>query len=526
MRSIENTNPGLRNSLSCLAHPSVILSIFLLLLNDHLLKDLFPGVITGKLSDVVGLLFFPFTISLVVSIVVVWKGENQRLLGALSIGFTALVFSAIKTIPWANTAFEGLVTAVTGIPSQILLDPTDLIALPILAYSWMLWNKKRKSISNRRAWLMFGIAWLAAMATSIEPDTVVTQLVVHDHLIFAGTTYSTYVSDDMGLSWTELSDVPLDVGERLSNAPQLPKIVCDPYIETKCYRVSGDEVVEYSTDGGSSWAVAWRVPPGRRFFMDRLVDGILRKGEIDLGPYDIVIVGDSKHRTILAAMGSEGVLIGSEDDTWLRQEVGSAYPTRFAAKFNTEIIWLLRLEIIAVTVTAILAWVILNHSYWECVSHWVSKALPNDRTKKWIVKPLRTILGIYLMAFILGIGIVQKIHQPDVFGLAFYFLIGIQILPIVGYGIYVGRLKKYTPNQGELKKVILLLFLILTGLLVLGILPLVLWTLGTIPFYSIAFVLSVGIIVWLISLASKEVKKRASAAFNHPSMQERRNKPG
>jgi len=522
MLSTENTNPGLRNSLSCLAHPSVILSIFLLLLNDHLLKDLYPGVITGKLSDFAGLLFFPFTISLLVSIVVVWKGESQRSLGVLSIGFTAVVFIAIKTIPWANTAFEGLVTAATGIPSQIILDPTDLIALPILGYSWMLWNKQRKSVSTRRAWLMFGIAWLAAMATSFAPDTVVTQLVVQDNLIFAGTTYSTYVSDDEGLSWTELADVPLKVAESLENPPQLPKVVCDPYIETKCYRVSGDEVVERSTDGGSSWSVAWRVPLGRRSFMQRLVDSPLGRGEFDLGPYDIAIVGDAEQRSILAAMGTEGVLIGSEDDTWLRQEVGSAYPTRFAAEFNTEIIWILRWEIIAVSVTAILAWLILNNSYWKCVSQSVSKALPPERTTKWIYKPLRTFLGIYLLLFILGLWIALNIYQPGIIQVATYLLIGIQILPIAGYGIFVGRLKKYSPNPANVTKVILLLFSILAGLLVLGILPLVLWTLGVIPFYLLAFVLSVGIIVWLFRFASREIDKLASAAFTDPGTQKGR----
>jgi len=42
-----------------LAHPFSVLGLALLLLNDHLLKQVWPGVVTGKLSDLAGLLMFP-----------------------------------------------------------------------------------------------------------------------------------------------------------------------------------------------------------------------------------------------------------------------------------------------------------------------------------------------------------------------------------------------------------------------------------------------------------------------------------
>ena len=41
-----------------LTHPILLVAVALLLLNDHLLKQASPGWLTGKLSDVAGLLAF------------------------------------------------------------------------------------------------------------------------------------------------------------------------------------------------------------------------------------------------------------------------------------------------------------------------------------------------------------------------------------------------------------------------------------------------------------------------------------
>ena len=42
-----------------LLHPLFLVSLLVLLINDHIAKDLYPGVITGKLSDFSGLLVLP-----------------------------------------------------------------------------------------------------------------------------------------------------------------------------------------------------------------------------------------------------------------------------------------------------------------------------------------------------------------------------------------------------------------------------------------------------------------------------------
>ncbi len=47
-----------------LLHPVSLASMALLGLNDHVLKGLFPGLITGKLSDFAGLVFFPLVLEI------------------------------------------------------------------------------------------------------------------------------------------------------------------------------------------------------------------------------------------------------------------------------------------------------------------------------------------------------------------------------------------------------------------------------------------------------------------------------
>ncbi|GAA3121815.1 hypothetical protein GCM10020001_047700 [Nonomuraea salmonea] len=50
-------NLGMRYAWLC--HPVTVAGVLVLLVNDHLLKAAFPGVVTGKLSDVAGLLVAP-----------------------------------------------------------------------------------------------------------------------------------------------------------------------------------------------------------------------------------------------------------------------------------------------------------------------------------------------------------------------------------------------------------------------------------------------------------------------------------
>lgn len=136
-----------------LLHPLALLSIGILILNDHVLKAAWPGPVTGKVSDFSGLLFVPLFLQAVweCGTAIVWRRTNpSRRVLVVSIAATGVIFAAIKLVPAATDAVAsalglaqfvvghllGLSSSVSAIPVAIARDPSDLIALPILALSY------------------------------------------------------------------------------------------------------------------------------------------------------------------------------------------------------------------------------------------------------------------------------------------------------------------------------------------------------------------------------------------------------
>jgi hypothetical protein len=106
------------------------IALAVLVLNDHLLKyaGLLPGWLTGKLSDVAGLIVAP---------VLAARLARARTPGTRALAFAAVVipFCAIKLSP---VAADGVVAAIgrVGIRWRLWCDATDLVALAILPLAW------------------------------------------------------------------------------------------------------------------------------------------------------------------------------------------------------------------------------------------------------------------------------------------------------------------------------------------------------------------------------------------------------
>lgn len=145
-----------------LAHPLPLLAVALLLLNDHALKGsgLLPGWLTGKLSDFAGLFFFP----ILLCSAALWVAPAARRPGArravmlLATTATAVVFSALKLSPSLN-AFASRHWG------PIVLDPTDLLALPALGAS-LLYLESRSSAGPAPRWFQ-ALSVVVASAASI-----------------------------------------------------------------------------------------------------------------------------------------------------------------------------------------------------------------------------------------------------------------------------------------------------------------------------------------------------------------------
>jgi hypothetical protein len=117
-------------------HPVTLGALGLLLLNDHVLKAAYPGLITGKLSDVAGMIFFP---SLLVALgEVVLRLRSSRALVVGCVCATGFVFALTKSWEPAADVYRvalGLLQAPFRggcAPVRFVCDPTDLVALPAL----------------------------------------------------------------------------------------------------------------------------------------------------------------------------------------------------------------------------------------------------------------------------------------------------------------------------------------------------------------------------------------------------------
>jgi hypothetical protein len=165
-------NRPLHASLRCLTHGITLLSIALLLLNDHLLKLVAPSFLTGKLSDFAGLFFFPFLLAALLSLLLwPWRCNRPRWVGVLAVAITAVTFVLVKVTFWGHAwAIHGL-SSVLGHPITIARDPTDLIALVMLWPAWWLWQRMAglaplPGRAVRIGWLALALAAGASVAST------------------------------------------------------------------------------------------------------------------------------------------------------------------------------------------------------------------------------------------------------------------------------------------------------------------------------------------------------------------------
>lgn len=126
--------------------PAALLAVALLVLNDHVLKAHAPGVVTGKLSDLAGLIFFPLLLAAAAEHAGLRRGRTAVIAAALA---TGAVFAAIKlwepagdlyriglaALQWPFRALAAALTD-TALPAlgraRLTADPTDLLVLPVL----------------------------------------------------------------------------------------------------------------------------------------------------------------------------------------------------------------------------------------------------------------------------------------------------------------------------------------------------------------------------------------------------------
>lgn len=161
------------------SHPAVVAAALVLLLNDHWLKwtSWAPPALTGKLSDVVGLFVCPVLLAKALQLCnrnrPATAGSSRASgIAIFCCGATGLVFGLVKT----SAPFNSWITGVWG---TMVLDATDLWALPVLLLSGAFIRRRyrpraqaqdRTVSAERLAALVLAVACIATPAPYMPPD--------------------------------------------------------------------------------------------------------------------------------------------------------------------------------------------------------------------------------------------------------------------------------------------------------------------------------------------------------------------
>ena len=138
---------------AALLHPLMLVALLLLVLNDHVLKRVCPGMLTGKLSDFAGVLLLPVVLHAAIELAAARvrrplhaAASRRVLLGCIALASLAFAMPEVwapadfvyryglALAQWPVHALAALLGArdLPGlIPVRATPDVTDLLALPM-----------------------------------------------------------------------------------------------------------------------------------------------------------------------------------------------------------------------------------------------------------------------------------------------------------------------------------------------------------------------------------------------------------
>ncbi|SCF36637.1 hypothetical protein GA0074695_6147 [Micromonospora viridifaciens] len=343
-----------RIALAWLGHPVTVFALVVLVLNDHVLKAAQPGWLTGKLSDVAGLVLAPPLVAVLAALIV--PRLPARAAAGLGLGLVGVGFTVVKTSGYAAAAASAAWSVVSG-PSLVRADRTDLLALPALAVAGWCWGRARRDPVGRRSarlvrlLVLLPAAVLAVAATTAVRyhDAVRTAVVDGRLAAGVGSSQGAYpspyvdtwrVSDDGGETWrdpTPAEEQLLDPWLKPSSGsavapppapPAAPKREgCSVATPQRCYRlVAGRIRVDESDDAGQTWRLAWEVTEEQRAILSRRYQEAGPHGErITSQELTVLDVGDGRH-VVLVANGRDGFALRGPDGDWRRIGFAGAYP--------------------------------------------------------------------------------------------------------------------------------------------------------------------------------------------------------
>jgi hypothetical protein len=321
---------GVAAGATWLGHPATLVAVLVLLANDHVAKHLWPGPVTGKVSDVAGL----FVATPLVALALAAVGLRARAAVAAAVAATGVLFVLIKIDEDAAQVASAMWTAVAG-PSRVLADPTDLLATPALGLAWWLGSRclHRATVNaaadtpmlRRRLGVVVGLplTLLATSATSYMGPAEVGWVADWNGEVVVDSDWSGPVASADGRGpWRQLSRAEQDALWEANVRDLAQTQACVAPLRTLCYRVAGRQLlVEQSHDAGLTWTPVWEISAGRREFLGRAYGPEAAQGERATHPLasrSIVLRTVYGGHVVVVANGLDGLLVRDIDGVWRR----------------------------------------------------------------------------------------------------------------------------------------------------------------------------------------------------------------
>ena len=340
---------------AALTHPATVAALATLLLNDILFKSLWPHAwVTGKLSDLAWVVFALPLLAFLLSLLSRGNVTASRVAFLTAYAGLPLLYAAFNTFEPVHYWILTGIGVVSGGTPTTPLDATDSLVIPL---GWVLavWVWQRPAFGTdalrlRFGLLVAGVAVLASVASSIEPmDFGIYEVgVSEDGQVYAtsymaGSNYSyperilreggpiytsIYRSGDGGLNWTSESSDEAEVMVQGGDSTDTPR---------GTYAVQGTDIVLTGKDGRSRrvYSTGHLLKAGNVYAQTHATSDRYRR---KLATRPLAIVYDEHSGNLIAAMGLQGVLVGTPDGRWMPHAVGPYRPTDFSMYNKTLIL--------------------------------------------------------------------------------------------------------------------------------------------------------------------------------------------
>lgn len=320
-----------------LGHPVWTGAVAVLAVNDAVLKSAWPGMVSGKLSDVAGV----FVVAVLASVVLGSVGPGLAL--------TAGGFMLLKLVPGVAEAAAPLLGGVTR------RDPSDLVALvmvlPGALFVRQVGARDGRYVGRRVVpGALVALAWCSVVfvttATSCLPNEGIEQFVIDEATLYARSDTAEsplwWRSDDGGLGWVRVRAA--DVSGSPSSTTSC--------VDRRCLRVDGRSVAEQVGDG--PWTTAFSFTDTERASMEARSQGSACGPTVDGMFTAVVSVVRPTGRVDVVAMGTQGILRREGEGPWKRLAIGDDAPLP-TAPVRTWVRWLYLAPLVLIGAGPVLA---------------------------------------------------------------------------------------------------------------------------------------------------------------------------